>query len=369
MKIVCSKKILVNKIGIAQKAVCSKTNLEALKNFVLEASDNQLIITGYDLDLGILATMEADVEVSGKFAVNAKLFGDIIRKLPLDILALEFNKDNNTILITSGMSTFQIVAGNLDEFPTLPSISNGSKFKLNSKEFKSMVNKTKIAISQDNTKPLLTGALMEIDTNSINMVALDGYRLAISKHEVESGIDSLKKVIVPGRTLNDISSALGSDNIDIEFTIDEKYISVEFDDVKIISRLLEGEYIEYTRLLPNEYKTEIKINRLKFLNAIDRATILAVHEKNSLVKFSIADEFIQATCNSDLGNLSEQVEINKTGDSLNIAFNSRYLTEALKIMSSDDVTLKFTTNLNPCTIHPMDESDYTYLLLPIRLAN
>lgn len=368
MKIVCSKKMLVNKIGVAQKAVSSKTNLEALKNLVLEASDNKLVITGYDLDLGIIASMDAEVEVDGKVAIDAKLFGEIVRKASQDTLALEFLQEEGKLLIVSGKSQFKIVAGNLEEFPALPTITGDCKFTLDSKVLKEMTTKTKMAISQDHTKPLLTGSLMEIDQNSVNMVSLDGYRLAVSNHIVETGIDSLKKVVIPGRTLNDLSSIIGSEAIDIQFTLSDKFICAEFEDVKIISRLLEGDYVEYRRLLPTDYKTEIKVNRLEFLDAIERATILAVHEKNSLVKFSITDEFIQATTNSSVGDLSEQVDIEKTGDSLNIAFNSRYLTEALKVISSEDICIKFTNNLNPCTIHPLDDSDYIYLLLPIRLA-
>lgn len=369
MKIVCSKKILVNKIGIAQKGISAKTNLDTLKNLILEASGNELVITGYDLDLGVLASMEAEVETSGKVAINAKLFGEIVRKLPLDILSLEYISDGNKLLISSGKSTFQIVAGNLEDYPALPKITDGSSFKLSSKEFKSMINMTKMALSQDNTKPILTGALMEIDTNSVNMVSLDGYRLAVSKNSLDTGIGSLKKIIIPGRTLNDLSSALGSEELEIEFTVDEKYISAQFNGAKFISRLIEGTYIDYSKLLPAEYKTKIIVNRVEFLNAIDRATILAVHEKNSLVKFSITDEFIQATSNTDVGDLSEQVNITKEGESLNIAFNSRYLTEALKAMSSEEVSLSFTTSLNPCIIHPLDESDYLHLLLPIRLTS
>lgn len=371
MKIVCSKKMLVNKIGMAQKAVSQKTSLEALKHLVLEASNNELVITGYDLDLGIIAKMEADVEVSGKVAINSRLFGEIVRKTPEDVLALEYLKEENKLLILSGKSTFQIVAGNLEEFPPLPTIVEESKFTLNSKDFTLMINETKMAISQDISKPILTGALMEVNENSVTMVALDGYRMAISEHKIETGVKDSKKVVIPGKTLNDVSSILGSNNLDIQFSTDvnDKYLCVEFEDVKIISRLLEGEYIEYRKLLPAEFKTEISVSRLAFLNAIERATILAAHEKNSLVKFSITDDFIQATTNSSMGDLSEQVDIDKTGDSLNIAFNSRYLTEALRALSCEHVTLKFTTNLNPCTIYPQDDRDYVYLLLPIRLAS
>lgn len=369
MKIVCNKKILVNKIGIAQKAVGAKTTLDALKNLLLEASEGKLVITGYDLETAIIATMDVDVEIPGKIAIDSKLFGDIARKMPEENINLELLEEEQKLMITSGASKIKIAIGNISEFPEMPTVNEDSKFTINSKIFKNMITETKIAISQDQTKPLLMGELIEIEKDSLSVVAVDGYRLAVSKQSVETGIETPGKIIVPGKALNDISSIIGSDNFDIEIGFGNNFMCASFEDVKFMARLLVGDFIPYQNLIPKEYQTEVKVNRSKFLDAIDRATIVASNEKNSLVKLAITDEFIQATTNSDIGASAEQVKIEKTGESLNIAFNARYITEALKVISSEDIIIRYTSNISPCTIHPMDDSDYLYLLLPVRLSN
>ncbi len=369
MKIVCNKKILVNKIGIAQKAVGAKTTLDALKNLLLEASEGKLVITGYDLETAIIATMDVDVEIPGKIAIDSKLFGDIARKMPEENINLELLEEEQKLMITSGASNIKIAIGNISEFPEMPTVNEDSKFTINSKIFKNMITETKIAISQDQTKPLLMGELIEIEKDSLSVVAVDGYRLAVSKQSVETGIETPGKIIVPGKALNDISSIIGSDNFDIEIGFGNNFMCASFEDVKFMARLLVGDFIPYQNLIPKEHQTEVKVNRSKFLDAIDRATIVASNDRNSLVKLAITDEFIQATTNSDIGASAEQVEIEKTGESLNIAFNSRYITEALKVISSEDIIIRYTSNISPCIIHPMDDSDYLYLLLPVRLSN
>lgn len=368
MKIVCNKKILVNKIGVAQKAVSSKTTLNALKNLLLDVVDGKLIITGYDLETVIIATMDVEMERPGKVSIDSKLFGDIARKLPDENIELELIEETNKLKVVSGPSQFELALGDVSEYPEIPTVNEDSKFSINSKVLKDMVAETKFATSQDQTKPILMGELIEIEKDSISLVAIDGYRLAFSKQTVETGIENPGKIIVPGKGLSDISSIIGSDNFDIEIGFGAKFMSASFQDIKFMTRLLEGAFIEYKRLIPNEYQTEVKVNRRKFLEAIDRATLVSEKDNNSLVKLSVTDEFIQATTSSDIGASAEQVNIEKSGDSLNVAFNARYLTEALKVMSSEDITIRFTSNVSPCTIHPMDDSDYLYLLLPVRLA-
>lgn len=369
MSIVCNKKILINKIGAAQKAVNNKSVMEPLKCLLLNASNGKLSITGYDMDLAIEATMEAEVNEDYKFIVDSRLFGEIVRKLSEETVTLEVLKDENKVKITSGNTKYKLTLGELSEYPELPNINIESSFSINSKILKNMIAKTSISLSFDQTKPILTGALLEIEKDSVSMVAIDGYRMSISKENFNTETKDSFKVVIPGKALNTVSSVIGSNDEDITISFGDRFMITSFEDITYTARLLEGEFIEYQKLLPNTHQTEIKINRKKLLDTVDRMALVVSNEKNNLIKLAITDTSLQAVSNSDIVDSADSVDIEKTGDSLNIAFNSKYLMEALKVISSDDVIIRFNNNVTPCTIYPVDSDNYIYLLLPVRVSN
>lgn len=370
MSIVCNKKKLSEMIAKAQKAVNAKSTLDALKCVCVEGKSNTLSITGYDMEMGAVGSMEAKVDNDCKFIVNASLFGDIVRKLSEEEVTLSYFENENKLHINSGNSNFSIVTGNLSEYPALPKVTNDYSFTINSKVLKNMISKTLISISQDVSKVVLTGALLEIEQDSVTMASIDGYRLSTSKEMIETGVAEAKKVIVPGKILNAISSVIGSLDADIEIMLNDKVVGISIGDTSLSSNLIEGEFVDYKKLLPKDSNIQLKVNKSKFLNTIDRACSILLNEKNSLVKFSVEDEHIRVVANSDLGGCNESVSIDKIkGDGLNIAFNARYLCDALKVITSDEVVVNFDTNVTPCTINPVNDEDFTYLLLPVRLSN
>lgn len=367
MKLICNQKLLSNKISTVQKAISNKTTLEILKGILLKAEDTNLKLTGYDLELGIETYVQSEIIESGSIIVNSKLFGDIIRKLPDSFIEIETDEDNN-VYINCENSRFKIKGDKASDYPQLPEVDNYRLYDIPQDLLKNMIRQTVFAISQDQTKPILMGELLEIDNNNINLIAIDGYRLAVRGGQVENNLDN-NKVIIPGKTLNDINGLLSNDEDTIKIGMDEKNAVFIVNETRIITRLLEGEFIDYKKLLPREYNLRVKVKTKNLLNSIERASLLAQSEKNNLIKLSIRDESMAITSNSERGNVYEEVKIDLEGEYLDIAFNSRYLIEALKIIDSDEIYLEFTTNVNPCIIKPVDEVKYTYLLLPVRISS
>jgi DNA polymerase-3 subunit beta len=366
MKIICNQKLLAHKIGIAQKAISSKTTVELLKGILLSATDNHLKLTGYDLEIGIETHMQAEVIESGEIIVNARLFGDIIRKLPDSFVEIETDSENN-VYINCENSKFKIKGDSSREYPKLPKVDEHELYTIAQDLLKNMIRQTVFATSQDSTKPILMGELLEIVDGKISLVAIDGYRLAVRSCEVDSTINNAK-VIIPGKTLTDINSLLASDE-DVKIGFDEKNAIFIIDETKIITRLLEGDFIDYQKLLPREYNSKIKLKTKEILNSIERASLLSLSEKNNLIRLSIRDNSMAITSNTDRGNVYEEVSLELEGEYLDIAFNSRYFLEGLKNIDSEEIFIEFTTNINPCIIKPTDGVKYTYLLLPVRISS
>ncbi|HBG4225765.1 TPA: DNA polymerase III subunit beta [Clostridioides difficile] len=366
MKIICNQKILANRIGIAQKAINGKTTIELLKGILISTEEGQLKLTGYDAEIGIETYVQAEIIEKGDVVVDARLFGDIIRKLPDYFVEIETDSENN-IYINCVNSRFKIKGYAAKEFPKLPELNEEDLYSIPQEILKNMIKQTVFAISQDQTKPVLMGELLEIVDRNLNLVAIDGYRLAVKSCSVDSLTENIK-VIIPGKTLIDVNSLLsGEDNVKVGFN--EKNAIFIINDTKIITRLLEGDFIDYKKLLPREHNSRVKLNTKELLNSIERASLLSQSEKNNLIKLSIRDKVMAITSNTEKGNVYEEVEIDLDGDYLDIAFNSRYFIEGLKNIDNEEIFIEFTTNVNPCIIKPTDDVNYIYLLLPVRISS
>ncbi|EQK49595.1 MULTISPECIES: DNA polymerase III subunit beta [Paraclostridium] len=367
MKIICNQKILAHKISIVQKAINGKTTLELLKGILLTAKEGTLNLTGYDLEIGIDTHIQAEIVEEGEIVINARLFGDIIRKLPDTFVEIETDSDNN-VYINCLNSRFKIKGDSAVEYPRLPDVNENDLYNIPQDLLKNMIKQTVFAISQDQTKPILMGELLEIVGGNISLVAIDGYRLAVRSSEIDN-MSNNTKVIIPGKTLHDVNGLLSSEDDAIQLGFDEKNAIFIINETKIITRLLDGEFIDYKKLLPREYGVRAKVNTKELLNSIERASLLSQSEKNNLIKLSIRDNSIAITSNTEKGNVYEEVSIELEGDYLDIAFNSRYFLDALKVIDSEEIFIEFTTNVNPCIIKPVDGTKYTYLLLPVRISS
>lgn len=367
MKIICNQKLLANKISIVQKAINSKTTFDLLKGILIVTKQDEIILKGYDLEIGIETPVSAEVMEQGQIVINSKLFGDIIRKLPDSFVEIETDKDNN-VYINCLNSRFKIKGDSAKEYPQIPDVNEDNLYSIPQDVLKSMIKQTVFATSQDQTKPILMGELLEIDNGDINLVAIDGYRLAVRSCTVDNLNDTNTKVIIPGKTLTDVNSLLSTEE-DVKIGFNEKNAVFIIDETKIVTRLLEGEFIDYKKLCPREYNSKIKLKTKNLLNSIERASLLSQSELNNLIKLSIRDSVMAITSNNEKGTVYEEVSLSLEGDYLDIAFNSRYLLEGLKNIDCEEIYIEFTTNVNPCIMKPADGTKYIYLLLPVRISS
>lgn len=366
MKFFCNPKLLMHSVSIVQKAVSSKSTLPIIKGIYIKATDQNLHLVATDMDLGIDHVMDANIIEEGSIVVDAKLFSDIVRRLP-DAQVEVSLKENNQVLIKCGHAKFNILSFDPSEFPELPEVENDLVYEVPQQLFRNMIRQTIFAVAEDDTRPILTGVLMEIEDDMLNMVALDGYRLSLIKNNVKSSFNN--KVVIPGKTLSEISRIIsGEEDTNMQICFTDKHALFIIDNTKLISRLLEGEFINYTQIIPKEFKSQVKIDTENLLDSIERAALLGKEGRNNLVRFTITDEKMIINSNSELGNVHEEIEIELEGDDLQIAFNTKYFIDALKVIEDEVVYLEFTTNLSPGIIKPASDEKIIHLVLPVRVA-
>ena len=366
MKFTCAKNKLQEAISISQKAVTGKSPMPILQGIHLSAKGNELTLIGSDIDLSIETKIEADVEEEGTIVVDSKIFGEIIRKLPNSSVKIN-TTDNNSIEIFCEKSKFDLIHMDADEFPGLPRINENMIFSIPERVLKNMIKGTIFAIAQDETRPILTGILFEVRDEKLNLVALDGYRLALRSNEINN--ENTISAVIPGKTFSEVSKILSEDEKNVNITFTPNHILFNLGETKVISRLLEGEFIKYNSIIPEEYKLKVTAKRSELLNCIERASLMGKDGNTNLVKFDIKDDNLVITSNSQLGKVREELNIILQGDELQIAFNSKYLIDVLKILEDDEIIMEFDSSVSPCVIKSKDEKTYTYLVLPVRLLN
>jgi len=368
MKIICKQKDLSSAINIVQKAVSSRTTLPILEGILLEAYNSTLKLTGNDLNIGIEKKIDIDIIEPGSVVISSRLFGEIIRKLPSS--DVELSLDDNKLTIKCEKSKFVLTGQDPLQFPELPSVTDENSLSMDKELFNSMIKQTIFAISQDENRPILTGSLLELKDNVLSIVSIDGKRLAVRKATIES--NSNFKMVVPAKALNEVNKIIASSNKDeSEFTIlsTDKHILFEVDDIKVVSRLLEGEFIKYAQMFPTEFKTKVEVDTDELLSSVERASLLAKEGKNGAIKLAVGPNMIEITSNAEIGSVNESVFIDMDGNELEIGFNPRYISEALKVIDSEKVVLEFITEVSPCIIKPADNDNFTYLVVPVRMAN
>lgn len=359
----CEKNILQEAINTVQKATSSKTTYPILEGILIKAVDKKVILTATDLDLGIETYIDADVRKKGSIVLNSKLFGEFIRKLPNDNIT--FKVENNNAYITCQKSEFSIVGNDSNEFPQLPSINENSMYELPQDLLRNMIRQTIFAIAQDEIRPILTGVLFEVRNEVLNFVALDQFRLAYKTCNI--GSENNISAVIPGKTLNEISKILEPSGDMVKITFTPNHILFNLGNTKIISRLLDGEFMNYRQIIPDEYKTRVRVKTSEILDSIERASLLSREGRTNLVTFEIKDGSMVITSNSQMGKVYEEVNIELDGENLKIRFNARYFLDVLRIIDSEEIYLEFSTNVSPCLVKKSDSKDYIYLVLPVRI--
>ncbi|WP_315071780.1 DNA polymerase III subunit beta [uncultured Clostridium sp.] len=360
----CEKQKILEGISIVQKAITGKSTMHILEGIYIKTEQSALTLIGSDMDVSIQTSVDAVIIEEGSIVIDAKIFGEIIRKLPNSTIKIE-TIENQLIRITCEKSIFDVVYMNTNEFPELPEINENLKISVNQNILKNMIKGTSFAIAQDETRPILQGILFEVKSKNLNLVALDGYRLAIRSEFLDTDIDI--EVVIPGKTLNEVSKILEDvdDIVDITFT--NNHILFNLERTRIISRLLEGKFINYNSLLPQEYKLFVNVKRQELQNAIERASLMAKDGNTNLIKLDLQQDNLIITSNSQLGKVREEISIKLQGEEVQIAFNSKYLLDVLKNVEEDEVIMKMTSSISPCVIEEKDNENSKYLVLPVRL--
>ena len=317
------------------------------------------------MDVSIETMVDADIKEEGSIVIDSRIFGEIIRKLPNSEIIIE-TLENEIIQITCQKSVFNLVYMNGDDYPELPKINESLSVEVPQNILKSMIRGTSFAIAQDETRPILQGILFEVKDKKLNLVALDGYRLAIRTEFLDNDNDI--EVVIPGKTLNEVSRILEDISDIVKITFTDNHILFNLSNTKIISRLLDGKFVNYSSLLPQEYKILLDVKKQELQNCIERASLMAKDSNSNLIKLDIQEENMIITSNSQLGKVKEEANAKLQGETLQIAFNSKYLIDVLKIMDDEDIVMELTSSISPCIIKNKDSQNCQYLVLPVRLV-
>jgi len=363
MKIICSKSNLVKGVSIVSKAVPSKTTMPILECILIDATTDIIKFTANDMELGIETIIEGDILSKGMIAIDAKIFSEIVRKLPDNEVVIETDEHLQTT-ITCEKAKFNISSKAGDEFSYLPYVEKNETITLSQFTLKEIIRQTIFSIADNDSNKLMTGELFQIDGNMIRVVSLDGHRISIRKTELKESYGP-RKVVVPGKTLMEVSKIL-SGEVDSEVTISftNNHIVFEFDQTVVVSRLIEGEYFRIDQMLSSDYETKVNINKRELLNCIDRATLLVKEGDKKPIIINILDEAMELKMKSQIGTMDEEIMISKEGKDLLIGFNPKFLIDALRVIDDEEVTLYLMNPKAPCFIKD-DKEMYVYLILPV----
>lgn len=363
MKIICSKSNLLHGVNIVSKAVPSRTTMAILECILIDASTNEIKLTANDMELGIETKIEGEIAERGVIALDAKIFSEIVRKLPDNEVTIETDASFKTI-ITCEKAKFNIIGKSGEDFSYLPYIERNQSIVLSQFTLKEVIRQTIFSIADSDNNKLMTGELFEIKENQLKVVSLDGHRISIRNIELKENYDN-HKVVVPGKTLQEVSKILPGDaNQDVSMFFTENHIVFEFDNTTVVSRLIEGEYFKIEQMLSSDYETKIKINKRELLSCIDRATLLVKEGDKKPIIMNVTDGNMELKINSFIGSMNEDIDIQKDGKDILIGFNPKFFIDALRVIDEEEVTLYMVNPKAPCFIKDDDEK-FIYLILPV----
>ncbi len=367
MYIICGKTILNEAISSVSKAVSSHSNLPVLEGIFVNADENGIItLISNDMEMGIEAKINANVKESGQTVLNAKMFSSIVKNLPEEEIIIETD-EKNKCTIKSGKSKFEIMGMNPMDFPELPSVNPDYSIEISKKCLKEMVSKTIFCTSASDNRPVLKGCLMLIDGNSLSMVATDGFRLAMRNYTLDNSYES-KKVIIPAKTLGEINKILKDDDENVKISFTSKNALFVFENYKIVSRLIEGEYIKYQSAIYEDGEIEIDCPLYELFDSVYRASLIITGDSNDApVKFTICDDNINVSCETIVGKVDDNISVPTGNANLEIGFFNGFLLDILRACDDETVRISFKKNINPMIITPIEGKSYLYFLLPRRL--
>lgn len=366
MKFTCERALLAAAISTTSWAVSAKSSIQALEGLLLEAN-NGLTVTGYNLETGIRTNIDANVVNPGKIVISAKLLSDIIRLFPDDIVSVTVT-ETQTVVLTCGNARYEIVGFSAEEYPNLPEFETEQTLSVPQSVLKSMINQTIFAISTNDNKPIHTGSLFEVSENQLNVVSVDGFRLAIRTEHIES-ITSAEpfSFVVPGHTLREVEKLMDDVEEPVEIMLGRKHITFSIGSTTIIARILEGEFLNYKNAIPKTNTITTSVITKEFITSLERVSILINERIKNPVRCIFEDNQIQLLCTTPLGKSQDYCNLLSPSEKLEIGFNNRYLIDALKACPDQEVQLELNTHLSPIVMKPTEGDRYLYLILPVRL--
>ena len=372
MRFTCSAKVLSDACMNVQRATTTKSStLPAIEGILIKAENERVRLTGYDLEVGIITSVEARVEEMGAAILNAKILCDILRKLPDEFVTIECD-ERLICKITSGASHFSITAFNEEDYPEPPTVSGGFPIVIEGETLKDMIKKTIFAVAETDLKVVHTGIRFEVSENNIRLVSVDGFKLAIRNEKIDYEGDE-KVFVVPKKTLNEVIKLIDEDYKNVSMVVATKYILFECGNYTIISRLLEGEFLSYKSAIPTTAKTQVKVNTREFINSIERTSLIITERVKSYVRCIFSEENVKISSTTALGTANDTLSADIEGERVEIGFNNKYLLDALRVCDTDEVTIRINGPTSPIIMVPDDENtliyerSYLFMVLPVRM--
>ena len=365
MKFSCEKALLSAAVAAASRAVAAKSSIPAMEGILIEAGD-RLRLTGYNLETGIQATVPAEILEKGSMVLSARLFGEIVRKMPDDIVI--FSSTGYTVNIKCGLSEFNILGTDPEEFPELPSVDQQNALVLSQPTMRSMIAQTLFAVSDNESRPIHTGSLFDVDESGLTVVSVDGYRLALRHEPIEERQSNASfSFVVPGSALSEVEKICSGEGT-VTITQGARHVMFRAGDMVLVARRLEGEFLPYKNAIPRNNSIKVEVDTRSLLQSIDRVSLIISEKLKSPLRCVFGDGMVSITTRTSIGDAADQCPITGDGQGLEIGFNNKYLMDALKNAPADRLRLEFTSGVAPCVILPAEgEENFVYMVLPVRL--
>ncbi|MEI3078894.1 MAG: DNA polymerase III subunit beta [Oscillospiraceae bacterium] len=365
MKFTCEKNQLVSAISVASRTVAQKSAISGLEGILVRAGV-KVMLTGYNLETGITVSVDADIQETGACVMPARLFFDIVRKLPDDTVSIQVD-DSFKVSIKGGISSFTITALSADDYPELPDVDSEKGIRVPQNELKAMISGTIFAVSENQARPIHTGVLFEVDNDSITSVAVDGYRLALRRYLPEESLERTLKFVAPAAALKEVEKILGDTDDPATFYPGSKHILFTIGDATLVCRILEGEFLDWRRVLPQNNPVKLVGNVSRLTDSIERVSLVISEKLKSPVRCKFGDNAAELRTVSTIGEAYDVCPIAGDGKDLEIGFNCKYLLDALRAVPDSECTLEMINGLSPIVLNPTEGNRYSYMVLPVRL--
>ena len=362
----CEKTLLQQAVNAVSRAVAAKSSIPALEGILLESEDG-LRLSGYNMQTGIRTEVEADISGGGRIVLNARLFGDMIRRMPDDMVVFEADEKFN-VKLTCGDTGFEMIGLSANDYPEMPEVDDEYSVTLEQRTLKAMIDQTSFAVSLNETRPIHTGALFEISDKGLTMVAVDGFRLALRREPLERIDGGAFKFVAPGSALNEVEKICADTEDMVTVTRGKRHLLFEAGSTQLICRRLEGEFLDYRNAIPTNNPICVEVDNKTMIESLERVSVVISEKLKSPVRCLFSADKVYMSARTGNGEARDICPIRGDGQELEIGFNNRYLMDALRYAPADTVKMQLNTGISPCIITPVDDSDnFLYMVLPVRL--